>query len=211
MEILSSDLLGFDLLADLQGCSGYLCPAFEAGVATVRTGSVGGIPPRQDLLLQLNPSWPAGSKDAVVAAAVAVMGLAGHPSWCGWYVKGQTAACEFAEEGLVANPSERGGLFVEPAAHLVCYTSRHCHLHQKASSAPCEGDCVSGNGVGYAENVEGAVCVECAESAESVAESVRTHVRCDGNVGSVDVVCSGPLFHNVPQSPGNHAVVGGSG
>lgn len=201
-------MLGFDLLADLQGCSGYLYPEFGAGVATVRTGSVGGIPPRLALLLQLNPSWPAGSKDAAVAAAVAVMELAGCPTWCGWYGKGQTAACEFDGEGLVANPSERGGPFVEPAVHLMCYTSRHCHLHQKFSSPPCEGGCVSGNGVGYAENVESAVCVECAES---VAESVRKHVRCDGNVGSVDVVCSGPLFHNVPQSPGNHAVVGGSG
>lgn len=35
-----------------------------------------GIPPWQALLLRLNPSWPAGSKDA----AVAVEGLAGGPS-----------------------------------------------------------------------------------------------------------------------------------
>lgn len=35
---------------------------------------MGGIPPWQALLLQLNPSWPAGSKDAAVAA---VEGLAG--------------------------------------------------------------------------------------------------------------------------------------
>lgn len=175
---------------------------------------MGGIPPRQAQLLWLNPSWPAGSKDA----AVAVEGLAEGPSWCEWYGKGQTPACEFAGEGLAVNPSERGGPgFVEPAAHLVCYTSRYCHLHQKTSSAPCEGGCVSGNGDGYAENVESAVCVECAESAgrfvsaESVAESVRTHVRCDGNVGSVGAVCRDPLFHNGLQSPGSHAVVEGSG
>lgn len=78
VEILSSDLHGFDLLADLQDCSGYLYPGFGAGVATVRTGSVGGIPPQQALLLRPNPSWPAGSKDA--AAAVAVKGLVGDPS-----------------------------------------------------------------------------------------------------------------------------------
>lgn len=114
--------------------------------------------------------------------------------------------------------SERGGPgFVEPAACLVCYTSRRCHSHLKASSAPCEGGCESGNGEGYAEYVGSAVCVECAEDAgkfgeaESVAESVRTHVRCDGNVGSVGAACKGPLFHNGPQSPWSHAVVDGSG
>lgn len=116
--------------------------------------------------------------------------------------------------GLAKNLSKRGGPgFVEPAAHLVCYTSRHCHLHLRASSAPCEGDCVSVNGDCYAENVEGAACVECAESAVRFgsAESVRTHVRCDGNVANVGAVCRGPLFHNGPQSPGSHAVVDGSG
>lgn len=107
--------------------------------------------------------------------------------------------------------------FAEPAAHLVCYTSRHCHLYLMASSAPCEDGCESGNGDGYAEYVESVVCVECAESArrfgdaESVAEYVRTHVRCDGNVGSVGAVCRDPLFHNGPQSPWHHAVVDGSG
>lgn len=177
------------------------------------TGSVSGIPPQQALLLQLNPSWPADSKDAAVAAAaVAVEGLAGGPSWCGWYEKVQTAACEFAGEGLVVNPSERGAPgFAEPAAHLVCYISRNCHLHLKASSAPCEDGCGSGNVDGYAENVESAVCVECAESAESVVESVRTRARCDGNVGSVGAVRRGPPFHNGPPSPGSHAVVDGSG
>lgn len=174
----------------------------------MRTGSVGGIPPQQGLLLRLNSSWPADSKDAAAAAAVAaVQGLAGGPSRSGWYGKGQTAASEFAGEGLETNPSERVGPgFVEPAAHLVCYTSRHCHLHLKSSLAPCEGGCGSGNGDGYAENVESAVCVECAESAESV----TTHVSCDGNVGSVGAVCKGPLFHNGPQIRGSHAVVDGS-
>ncbi|RCU34776.1 hypothetical protein DVA76_19125, partial [Acinetobacter baumannii] len=83
------------------------------------------------LLFLLNPLWPAGSKDAAVAAAaVAVQGLAGGPSWCGLYWKEQTAACEFAGQGLAANPSKRGGHgFVEPAAHLMCYISRHCHLN----------------------------------------------------------------------------------
>lgn len=209
-ETPSSDWLWFDLLAGLQGYSGYLYPGSGAGVATVRTGSVGGIPPQQALLLRLNPSWPADSKDAAVA--VAVEGLAGGPSWCGWYGKVQTAACEFAGEGLAANPSERGAPgFVEPAVHLVCCTSRNCHLHLKVSSAPCEDGCGSGNGEGYAENVESAVCVECAESAESVVESVRTHVRCDGNVGIVGAVRRGPLFHNGPPSPGSHAVVDESG
>ena len=90
-------------------------------------------------------------------------------------------------------------------------------MHLRASSAPCEGDCAGVNGDCYAENVEGAACVECAESAarfgsaESVAESVRTHVMCDGNVASVGAVCRGPLFHNGPQSPGSHAVVDVSG
>lgn len=52
-------------------------------------------------------------------------------------------------------------------------------------------------------------CVEYAESfgdAESVAECVMKHVRCDGNA-----VCRGPLFRNGPQSPASHAVVDGSG
>lgn len=115
----------------------------------------------------------------------------------------------------MVNPSERGGPgFVEPAAHLVCYTSRHCLFHLKASSAPCEGGCVSGNGDGYAENVVSAVCAESAGrvgSAESVVEHVRIHVRCDENVGSVGAVCRGPLFHNVPQSPGSHVAVDESG
>lgn len=102
--------------------------------------------------------------------------------------------------------------FVEPAAHLVCYTSRHCHFHLKASSAPCEGGCESGKGDGYAEYFESAVCVQCVENAgrfgdaESVAESVRTSVRCDGSA-----LRRGPLFHNGPQSPRSHAVVDGSG
>lgn len=117
------------------------------------------------------------------------------------------------------NQSERVGPgFVEPAAaHLACYTSRHCHWHLESSSAPCAGGCASGNGDGYAENVESAVCAECAESAarfgsaEGVAESVRTRVRYDGNVGGVGAVCKGPLFHNVPQSLESHAVVDGSG
>lgn len=207
METLSFDWLGFVLLVGLQGCSGYLSLGSGAGVVIVRTGSVGGIPPQQALLHQLNPSWPAGSKDAAVvaAAAVAVEGLAAAPSWCGWYEKGQTAACEFAAEGLEMNPSERGGPgLVEPAAHLVCYTSRHCHLHLKVSSAPCENGCVSGNWDGYAENVGSAGSAGRFGSAECVAESVRAHMRCDGDVAGA--VCRGPHFHNGPRSPGTHAV-----
>lgn len=59
--------------------------------------------------------------------------------------------------------------------------------------------------------------VECVEgagrsgSAECVAESVRTHVRCEGDVGSVGAVCRGHLFHTGPQNPWTHAVVGVSG
>lgn len=60
---------------------------------------------------------------------------------------------------------------------------------------------MSGNLDDYAENVESAVHVEFAGSAgrfgiADCAESVRTHVRYDGDVGSVGVVCKGPLFHN---------------
>lgn len=44
-------------------------------------------------------------------------------------------------------------------------------------------------------------------SAECVALSVRTHLRCDGNAGCVDAACKGPLFHNGPQSLWSHAVV----
>lgn len=175
----------------------------------MRTGSVSGIPPQQALLLLLNPSWFAGSMDA----AVAVKGLAGGPSCCGRYGKEQIAAYELAGESLAVNPSEREiPGFVEPAAQVVHCTSRYCHLQLKISSAHCEGGCLSGNGDGYAENVGSAVCVECAESAERFgsAESVRTYVRCDGNVGSVGAVCRGPLFHNWPQTPRSHAAVDGS-
>lgn len=76
---------------------------------------------------------------------------------------------------------------------------------------------MSGNGGGYAENVESVVCVECAESAvrfgsaESVAECVKTHVGYDENVESEGAGCRGPLFHNGPQNPRNHAVVDGNG
>ncbi len=72
---------------------------------------------------------------------------------------------------------------------------------------------MSGYEDGYAENVESAVCVEYAESAASFgsAESVRTHVRYDGNVVSVGAACRGPLFHNAPQNPESHVVVDGSG
>lgn len=101
METLNSDWL--DLLAELQDCS-----ESGAGVASVKTGSVGGSLPRQALLHQLNSSWPAGLENAVVVAA-AVEGLAGGPFCCGWYEKVQTAACEFAGEGLVMNSSEKEG------------------------------------------------------------------------------------------------------
>lgn len=102
METLNSDWL--DLLVELQDCS-----ESGAGVASVKTGSAGGSLPRQALLYQLNSSWPAGLENAVVVAAVAVEGLAGGPFCRGWYEKGQTAACEFAGEGLVMNSSEREG------------------------------------------------------------------------------------------------------
>lgn len=139
MGTLSSDCLGFGLGTGLQGCSEYPCPGSEAEVATVKTGSVGVILHPQALLLQLNPSWPAGSMDAAVVAAVAAEGLVGDPSWCEWYEKEQMAAYEFVGGDLVMNPSERGGPgFVGPAAHLVCYTCRHCHLHLKVSSGPSE-------------------------------------------------------------------------
>lgn len=79
-KIWSSDLLCFDLLEDLHGCSVYLCLGFGGEVATVRMGFVGGIPPQDALLLPLNLSWPAGPKDAAVVAAVKA--LAGSLSWC---------------------------------------------------------------------------------------------------------------------------------
>lgn len=78
MRTQSSDWLGSDLLSGLQCCNENLYFGSEAGVATVRTGSVGGIPPLLELLLQLSPSWSAGSTDAVAEEGL-VVGL----SWCG--------------------------------------------------------------------------------------------------------------------------------
>lgn len=115
----------------------------------------------------------------------------------------------------MVNPSKKGGPgFVEPAVHLVCYTSRHCLFHLKASSAPCEDGCVGGNGDGYVGNVVSAVCVESAGragSAGSVVGDVRTHVRYDGDVGGVGAVCRDPPFHNELQTLGSHVAVDGNG
>lgn len=151
--------------------------------------------------------YSAVSKDA----AVAVKGVDGGQSLCGWR-RGQTPAFVFAGEGLRANPSERGRYgFVEHAAHLVCYTSRHCHLHLAVSSAPYESGCVSVDGDDHAESVECADSAVRFGSAESAADSVRKHARYDGNVENVGAACSGPHFHNGPQSLGTRAVVDGRG
>lgn len=102
-------------------------------------------------------------------------------------------------DGPGVNPSERAGLgFGDPAACLVYCTRMHFHLNLKASLAPYEDGCVSGNGKGYAENVGVFV------NAESAAECERAHLRCD--VNAVCVVRRDLLFHSGPQSPGSHAV-----
>lgn len=119
-------------------------------------------------------------------------------------MKGQTGASEFAGEGL-AEPG-----FDEFAAHLGCYTSRHCPLYLRIFLALFEDD-VGGNVDGFAANVAYAVCVEGAGrvgSADSFAENLTEHVKCDGSVG---VVCKGPLFHNEQQSRGSHVVVDENG
>lgn len=104
------------------------------------------------------------------------------------------------------NPSGKEGPgFVALTAHLVCHTSMY-HLHLKASLAPCEDGCVSGNAEGCAESA-----VSVGRFGEGVAEKVRAHLRCDENVESVGAVCRGPLFHNEQQRPESHVAVDENG